>query len=58
MRGLFRYRTTGERWWACVEDDDGGRVNIVRSRYERMDILPPFEQLPLEEDSTKQSKRG
>ena len=58
MRGLFRYLTASDRWWVCVEDDDGGRVHIVRSRYERMAIKPPFEQLPLEEDNPKQTKQS
>jgi hypothetical protein len=48
MRGLYKYRTAAERWWACAEAVDGVRVNIVRGRYELMRIDPPFEQLPLE----------
>lgn len=58
MRGLFRYQTATDRWWACVEGDDGERVNIVRSRYERMNIEPPFDKLPVEGNGTKKSKRS
>jgi hypothetical protein len=58
MRGLFRYQTATDRWWACVEDDNGERVNIVRSRYEQKKIDPPFETLPIEEDGSKRAKRG
>lgn len=58
MRGLFRYQTASDRWWACVEDDNGERVNIVRSRYEQMNLTPPFEALPIEDDGSKKSKRS
>ena len=59
MRGLFRYQTASDRWWACVEDDNGERVNIVRSRYEQMKLAPPFEVLPIEEkDGSKKSNRS
>ncbi len=59
MRGLFRYQTASDRWWACVEDDKGERVNIVRSRYERMSIEPPFETLPVEDSNgAKKSKHS
>ena len=59
MRGLFRYQTASDRWWACVEDDAGERVNIVRRRYEQMNIRPPFEALPIEEKGgSKKSKRN
>jgi hypothetical protein len=58
MRGLFRYQTATDRWWACVESDNGERVNIVRSRYEQMKLAPPFEALPIENDGSKQSKRS
>jgi hypothetical protein len=59
MRGLFRYQTTSDRWWACVEDDNNGeRVNIVRGRYEQMKLQPPFDDLPIENDGSKQSKRS
>lgn len=56
MRGLYRYNTGGDRWWACVEDD-GQRVNIVRRRYEEMNLQPPFEQLPIEENGATKPKR-
>lgn len=58
MRGLYRYRTTEERWWACVEEDGGGRVNIVRDRYEQMSLMPPFDELPLERDNPKKTKQS
>ena len=58
MRGLFRYQTASDRWWACVQDDAGERVNIVRSRYEQMKIEPPFDTLPLEDNGAKKSKRS
>ena len=58
MRGLFRYQTASDRWWACVEDDQGERVNIVRSRYEQMKIQPAFEQLPIEGNDSKKSQRS
>ena len=58
MRGLFRYQTASDRWWACVEDDNGERVNIVRNRYEQMKLEPPFEALPIEENGSKKSKRS
>jgi hypothetical protein len=58
MRGLFRYQTASDRWWACVEDADGTRVNIVRSRYEQMKLEPPFKDLPIENNGSKQSKRS
>jgi len=59
MRGLYRYQTASDRWWACVEDDKGVRVNIVRSRYEQMNIAPPFEALPIEDNNgAKKSKRN
>ncbi len=58
MRGLFRYQTATDRWWACVEDDNGERVNIVRSRYEQMNLTPPFEDLPIEDKDSKKSKRS
>ena len=59
MRGLFRYETASDRWWACVEDDAGVRVNIVRSRYEQMNIQPPFGALPIEEkNGSKKSTRS
>jgi hypothetical protein len=56
MRGLFRYQTASDRWWACVRDDKGERVNIVRSRYEQMKLEPPFDDLPVEDNGSKKSK--
>ena len=58
MRGLFRYQTASDRWWACVEGDNGERVNIVRNRYEQMKLEPPFKDLPIENNGSKQSKRS
>jgi hypothetical protein len=58
MRGLFRYQTGTDRWWACVEDDAGERVNIVRGRYEQMKIEPAFDMLPIEDNGAKKSKRS
>ena len=58
MRGLFRYQTASDRWWATVEDDKGERVNIVRSRYEQMKLKPPFEELPIEGNGSKKSQRS
>jgi hypothetical protein len=57
MRGLYRYETVPGRWWACAEDGEGGRVNIVRERYERMGIEPEFWSLPVEGNG-KQRKTG
>ncbi len=59
MRGLYRYQTGADRWWACAEDDDGARVHIERSRYEAMDIKPPFDRLPVEADGngTRSARR-
>lgn len=50
MRGLYRYETSKNRWWACAEEADGARVHIERRRYEDMGIHPPFEHLPIETD--------
>jgi hypothetical protein len=58
MRGLFRYQTARDRWWASVEGEKGERVNIVRSRYEQMKIQPPFDELPIEDNGAKKSKRS
>ncbi len=58
MRGLFRYQTASDRWWVCVEDANGERVNIVRSRYEQMKLKPSFDALPVEENGSKKSKRS
>lgn len=46
-RGLFRFEAGPNLWWACVQEDDGGRVNVQRRRYEDMAIEPPFEELPI-----------
>ena len=51
-RGLYRYETAPGRWWACVEDDDA-RVNIIRERYEQMQIEPEFWRLPVEGNGEK-----
>jgi hypothetical protein len=48
VRGLFRYEAAAGHWWACAEAADGGRVHIERIRYERMEIEPPFLELPIE----------
>jgi hypothetical protein len=58
MRGLYRYQTARDRWWACFEDDSGSRVNVVRSRYEQMKIQPPFDALPIEGDGAKKTQRA
>jgi hypothetical protein len=55
-RGLYRYETAPGRWWACVEDDDA-RVNIIRERYEQMQIEPEFWRLPVESNG-KERKTG
>jgi hypothetical protein len=46
MRGLYRYETVPGRWWACVEDENGQRVNTIQRRYEEMRIEPHFWRLP------------
>jgi hypothetical protein len=56
MRGLYRYQTARDRWWACFEDDSGNLVNVVRSRYEQMKIQPSFDALPIEDDGAKKSR--
>jgi hypothetical protein len=49
MRGLYRYETAPDRWWACADDFlHGVRVHIERIRYERMGIKPPFLELPVQ----------
>ncbi|HYD72074.1 MAG TPA: hypothetical protein VEF55_02985 [Candidatus Binatia bacterium] len=59
MRGLFRYQTAKDRWWATVEDDNGARVNMMRNRYEQMRLEPPFDTLPIEDrDGSKKSKHS
>lgn len=57
MRGLYRYETAQDRWWVCVEEDGGGRVNMMRDRYEQKELEPPFLELPLESSGRKR-KRG
>lgn len=53
MRGLYRYESGKDRWWACAEDENGDRVHIERRRYEQMGVQPPFDQLPAENDGSK-----
>jgi hypothetical protein len=48
VRGLFRYETAADHWWACAEDHDGKRVNFTRERYVLTAIEPPFQDLPIE----------
>jgi hypothetical protein len=59
VRGLYRYESGKDRWWACAEDDKGERVHIERSRYEAMGVQPSFQQLPAENDGSngKSAKR-
>jgi hypothetical protein len=56
MRGIYRYEAALGHWWACV-DDDGQRVNLVRERYELLQIQPPFDLLPIEADDDVNSQR-
>lgn len=56
MRGLYRYQSGKDRWWACAEDK-GERVHIERKRYEAMSIQPPFNELPVESDDSDKTKR-
>jgi hypothetical protein len=56
MRGLYRYETAVGRWWACAEDEDGARVNIIRERYEQMRLEPEFWLLPIEGNGHQRKK--
>ncbi len=58
MRGLFRYQTAPGRWWACAQDENGARVNIIRERYEAMKIEPEFLALPIESNGKADKKRA
>ena len=53
MRGLYRYQI-GDGWWVCAEEADGQRVSIIRIRYERKNLRPLFEDLPIGEPETRE----
>lgn len=53
MRGVLRYETAPGRWWACAEEKNGARVNIIRERYEQMLLEPDFWTLPVEGNGKK-----
>ena len=52
LRGLYRYETAPDRWWACAEDENGQRVNMVRRNYEQRGIQPPFLDLPIQSNGS------
>lgn len=58
MHGLFRYETAQGRWWACAQDEQGGRVHIIRERYEQMALDPDSWRLPVEDDGKADKKRA
>lgn len=58
MHGLFRYETAQGRWWACAQDEQGGRVHIIRERYEHMQLEPEFLALPIESNGKADKKRA
>lgn len=58
MRGLYRFETAPGRWWACAEEENGQRVNIIRERYEQMKLTPEFWSLPVESNGKAGKKRA
>jgi hypothetical protein len=56
LRGLYRYETAPGRWWACAEDANGQRVNMLRRSYEEKAIEPPFLELPIGNGNGKKKR--
>jgi hypothetical protein len=56
MRGLYRYETASGRWWACTEDENGQRVNMMKQSYEDKAIKPDFWELPVGNGNGRKKK--